>query len=197
MKKNIAPAAPVEGPSDADLMVEVAQHRSARALEILYRRHRQVLRSVIMRVLDNDADGEEVLQDVFVQLWQQASSFSSEKGQLLGWLIIVARRRALDRVRRKLAYQAATTRFEKAIPSTASPEHQPNVVDREIRQHELNSLISELPPNQGIAVKLTFVDGLSQREIASHLSVPLGTIKTRIELGVKKLGRMMELPKAA
>ena len=195
MKKNSIPC-PVEGPTDADLMVEVAQNRSARALEILYRRHRQVLRSVIMRVLDNEADGEEVLQDVFVQLWQQASSFSSEKGQLLGWLIIVARRRALDRVRRKLAYQAATTRFEKTAPSDL-PEHRPNVVDREIRQHELNDLIEELPPNQGIAVKLTFVDGLSQREIASHLSVPLGTIKTRIELGVKKLSRMMELAEAA
>ena len=196
MKKNTTIAAPVEGPTDAELMAEVANNRSAKALETLYRRHRQVLRSVIMRVLDNDADGEEVLQDVFVQLWQQASSFSSEKGQLLGWLIIVARRRALDRVRRKLAYQAATTRFEKTVPAD-SAEHQPSAVDREIRQHELDKLIQELPPAQGLAVKLTFFDGLSQREIASHLSVPLGTIKTRIELGVKKLSRMMEFAEAA
>lgn len=177
---------------DETLMALITEEQSQKALEVLYHRHRPVLRGVIGRVVGVDADVDDVLQDVFLQVWRQSDTFSPQKGQLLGWLITIARRRALDRVRQLSSYQRATNRYEESI----KPEVQQaadSTVEREVRHHELSEvfdeLIAGLPKEQGMAVRLTFYNGLSQREIASKLSLPLGTVKTRIELAVRKLGR--------
>jgi RNA polymerase sigma-70 factor (ECF subfamily) len=185
---------------DEDLMDLITDQQSQKALEELYRRHRHVLRGVVTRVIGVDADADDVLQDVFIQVWKQAATFSAKKGQLLGWLITIARRRALDRVRQVSSYQKATNRYEAAFKPEAG-QTADSVVDREVRQHELtsllNRLIAELPKEQSQAVELTFFKGLSQREIAAQLSLPLGTVKTRIELAVKKLGRSYLCQEAA
>ena len=196
-----APVAPVYTQlNDEALMTLITDKQSQKALEELYRRHRQVLRGVIGRVIVVDADVDDVLQDVFIQVWKQSATFSAKKGQLLGWLITIARRRALDRVRQTSSYQKATNRYEESIKPDV--EHmEDSVVDREVRQNELsdllNSLIAELPKEQSLAVQLTFFKGLSQREIAAKLSLPLGTVKTRIELAVRKLGRSQLCREAA
>ncbi|HSJ04790.1 MAG TPA: sigma-70 family RNA polymerase sigma factor [Verrucomicrobium sp.] len=187
--------------SDEELMGKIVEGQSQKALEELYRRHRGVLRGVITRVLGVDADADDVLQDVFIQVWKHASTFSSHKGKLLGWLITIARRRALDRVRQLSAYQRATNRYELAFRPEVHRLEATSVVDQEVRHNELQSmldrLIQELPKEQGVAVRLTFFKGLSQREIAARLSLPLGTVKTRIELAVRKLGRSYICQEAA
>ena len=185
--------------SDVALITAVAAERSGAALEEMHRRFTPMLRSVIMRVVSSTADADEVLQDVFIQVWHQADHYSSEKGHLLGWLITVARRRALDHVRKACAYRNATDRYEKVV---REPEGSANsCVDEEVQQNELKSQMEHclrlLPPPQREAVDLTFYKGLSQREIAARLSVPLGTVKTRIELGLRKLGRSLLATKAA
>jgi len=189
---NLAKSSRLESLSDNDLMVEIAENRSEDALAVLHRRYRTVLRSVISRVLYLDADADDVLQDVFIQVWLQAHNYSPGKGQLLGWLITVARRRALDRARQSSAYQKATARYEQSCKPTSGVD-ETSIVDREVRQNELqsvlNRLIDDLPKEQGIAVQLTYFKGLSQREIATRLSLPLGTVKTRIDLAMRKLTR--------
>jgi RNA polymerase sigma-70 factor (ECF subfamily) len=191
----------ITGASDVELITAVSEDRSQRALEELYRRYRSMLRSVINRVMNSDADADDVLQDVFIQVWNQAQSYSSEKGHLLGWLITMARRRALDRVRQMCAYKNATDRYEKAVEPTKPGFYETSIVDREVWKNELqermDKLMHKLPEAQRQAVRLTFFQGLSQREIAAHLSVPLGTIKTRIELGMRKLGRSFVAGQAA
>lgn len=181
--------------SDVELVEAVSRDRSQNALEELYRRHRPVLRSVIHRVMNSDADTDDVLQDVYIQLWNQAGSYSAKKGQLLGWLITVARRRALDRVRQNCAYRNATDRYEKTMAKPEMLQQEASSVDREVWKHELrdrmSGLLQKLPEAQRDAVRLTYYQGLSQREIAARLAVPLGTIKTRIELGMRKLGRSL------
>ncbi|WP_050028529.1 sigma-70 family RNA polymerase sigma factor [Verrucomicrobium sp. BvORR034] len=177
---------------DESLMALITEKQDQKALEVLYQRHRPVLRGVIGRVVGVDADVDDVLQDVFIQVWKQSATFSAKKGQLLGWLITIARRRALDRVRQLTSYQKATNRYEESIkPEIGHAED--STVDREVRHNELTELfdhlIADLPKEQGVAVQLTFFSGLSQREIAARLSLPLGTVKTRIELAVRKLGR--------
>jgi RNA polymerase sigma-70 factor, ECF subfamily len=187
--------------SDSDLMTQIT-HGSEHALEVLYTRHHQLLRSVAMRVLSNYAEVDDVLQDVLLHVWNRAADYSAEKGQALGWMITIARRRALDRVRQRTAYQGANSRYEE------KDKHEHGqmglaacVVDQEVEQHELQLLVKKsidtLPPAQSEVVQLAFLKGLSQREIASRLSLPLGTVKTRIELGMRKLGRSMEVLKAA
>jgi RNA polymerase sigma-70 factor (ECF subfamily) len=199
--KNSITCPPLNGASDVELITAVSEDRSQRALEELYRRYRSMLRSVINRVMNSDADADDVLQDVFIQVWNQAQSYSSEKGHLLGWLITMARRRALDRVRQMCAYKNATDRYEKAVEPTKPGLYETSIVDREVWKNELqermDKLMHKLPEAQQQAVRLTFFQGLSQREIAAHLSVPLGTIKTRIELGMRKLGRSFVAGQAA
>src|SRR6476659_11125439 len=108
MMKNSFASPTLHSPSDVDLITAVSQDRSQQALEELYRRYRAMLRSVINRVMNSDSDCDDVLQDVLIQVWNQAGSYSAEKGHLLGWLITLARRRALDRVRQMCAYKHAT-----------------------------------------------------------------------------------------
>jgi RNA polymerase sigma-70 factor (ECF subfamily) len=197
----LAHATPNIDTSDLELITAVSKDRSQRALEQLYRRHRDLLRSVISRVMSNDSDADDVLQDVFIQVWNQAGSYSEEKGHLLGWLITLARRRALDRVRQMCAYKRATDRYETTFDRAKPQVSELYIVEREVCQNELKQQIENhmrnLPEAQRQAVNLTFFQGLTQREIAARLSIPLGTIKTRLELGMRKLGRSLVCERAA
>ncbi|MDB6139385.1 MAG: polymerase, sigma-24 subunit, subfamily [Verrucomicrobiaceae bacterium] len=178
--------------TDESLMAKIATEHSSQALEQLYRRHRGMLRGVVLRILRDEAEMEDVLQDVFIQVWNQSSNYSAEKGLVLGWLIVLARRRALDRLRQRSAYQRATDRFEAEHERHADEGGEHCHVEEDVCNNDLRglmySLISHLPPPQQQVVLLTYFEDMSQREIAAHLGLPLGTVKTRIELGVRKLG---------
>lgn len=170
-------------------MVSV-QSENSPALEELYRRHSVTLKAVIVRVLHNEHSAEDLLQEVFLEIWRLADRYSPEKGKALGWMITLARRRAIDRLRREQAYSRVEERFQ------VETERQPdawtnNRVENEIEASDLRAILSDiletLPPAQKSAVELAFYQGMSQREIAHHTSIPLGTIKTRLELGVRKI----------
>ena len=188
--------------TDEQLIAQVVQHNE-NALEELHRRHCSLLRPIIMRITNDHMETEDVMQDVFLQLWNQGEKFSADKGHLKAWLITLARRRALDHVRQRSAYQRATHRYEEqAKQEEQQPSAVPSSVDDEVRHHELQCLLeniidTQLPTDQGEVVRLTFLQGLSQRQIAAQLALPLGTVKTRIELGMRKLSRSNLLKQAA
>ena len=173
--------------SDNELMQELVKGNTG-AMEAIYHRHEASLRAVILSVLHEDADVDDVLHDVFLQLWKNADRFMPEKG-LHGFLVTLARRRALDRVRRKLAYRRATDRFESYLKTEVSNRvrstfrHFTNIDLADL----MTSLIRQLPEAQQEVVNLTFYQGLSQREIASRKRLALGTVKTRLQLAQKKL----------
>ncbi len=160
------------------------------ALDELYRRHSATLRAVIVRVLHNEHSSEDLLQEVFLEIWRLANRYSQEKGKALGWMITLARRRAIDRLRREQAYFRVEERFQRET------EQQPEAwthsgLDEDVESADLRGIIARimetLPPAQKDAVELAFYKGMSQREIASYTKIPLGTIKTRLELGVRKI----------
>ncbi|MDD5201199.1 MAG: sigma-70 family RNA polymerase sigma factor, partial [Terrimicrobiaceae bacterium] len=165
------------------------------AMEALCRRYSTVLKSVIMKVLHDDAEAEDVLQDVFMQVWDRAGCYSADRGKLLGWLSTVARRRAIDRVRQACAYRRATDRFEIACNHPDKEVDQMHPVEFEAQQSDVRQLIDQqldlLPDHQRRAVCLAYLEGRSQREIASITRTPLGTVKTRIELGLRKLSHAL------
>ncbi|MDB6140348.1 MAG: putative polymerase sigma factor, sigma-24 [Verrucomicrobiaceae bacterium] len=177
---------------DEAILTEIASNHSSKALEELYNRHRRMLRSVALRIVRDEAEADDVLQDVFIQIWDRAEYYSPEKGQVLGWLIVLTRRRALDRVRQRSAYQRATDRFETEHESHAAQSEDNCAVEKDVCSNDLRRLMftmmSLLPPAQQEVVNLAYFEDMSQREIAAHLHLPLGTVKTRIELGVRKLG---------
>ena len=173
--------------SDAELMAALARQESD-AMKEIYSRYEMTLRAVIQSVLHEDADTDDVLHDVFLQLWNHADRFVAEKG-LHGFLVTLARRRALDRLRRRLAYRRATDRFE--VQQKADFQDDFRAHDFQPTNSDLSELlrkmIRQLPVAQQEVVQLTFFEGLSQREIAARKSIALGTVKTRLQLAQKKL----------
>ena len=165
--------------------------RLPEALERLYKRYRVVLKSIIMQVLHDETEADDVLQEVFLQVWDRAPSYSSGKGKLMSWLCTLARRRAIDRLRQHSAYRRATDRYEVSCNHSDKGIDESHTVEREAFRDDLRSLLDQqlntLPPNQQEVIRLAFLEEKSQREISALTHTPLGTVKTRIELGIKKL----------
>ena len=176
-----------ETPTDVELMQAVVR-RDSDAMAAIYQRYESTLRAVILSVLHEEGDTDDVLHDVFIQLWDRADRFVAEKG-LHGFLVTLARRRALDRLRRRLTYRRATDRFETEMKAEFDNKLRgyggkpPNFDLAEL----LSRMIRVLPQPQQEVVHLTFYEGMSQREIAARKSIALGTVKTRLQLAQKKL----------
>ena len=179
------PTSASEELTDEEIMVRI-QARDDRAIEILYRRHTALLRTVIGRILNNDSDVEDQLQEVFLQVWRNAAHFDAKKGKALGWIVTLARRRAIDRLRKKMAYSRAQERLC-AEPEPASYQGADDEAAASDTASILSRVIATLPDAQREALNFSFYRGLSQREIAAHTGIPLGTIKTRLELAMRKL----------
>jgi len=175
---------------DQQLMKELLL-RLPESLERLYKRYRAILKSIIMQVLHDESEADDVLQEVMLQVWNRADSYSAGKGKLVSWLCTLARRRAIDRLRQHTAYQRATDRYEVSCNHADKEVSQIHPVEHEAYKDELRELLDRhlgaLPPNQQKVIQLAFYENKSQREISALTHTPLGTVKTRIELGIKKL----------
>jgi RNA polymerase sigma-70 factor, ECF subfamily len=186
-----APAPLLEpgAPSDLELMQGIQQGEPD-ALSELYDRYNGIIKALILRVIHNEAEADDLLQEIFMEIWNQAKNFSAQKGKPLGWMVTLARRRAIDGLRKKQAYARAEERLQ------SETEQQPeawvhNTTETEISRGDTRELIrkviASLPLPQQQAVELAFFQGMSQREIAAKTNTPLGTVKTRLELGLKKI----------
>ena len=179
------PATSAAEPSDEQLMARI-QARDDQAVAILYRRHTPLLRTVIGHILNNDCDVDDQLQEVFLELWRQAANYDEAKGKALGWIVTLARRRAIDKLRKKQTYFRAQERLREQ-PEPA-PHHG---ADQEAAATDtakiFTRVIATLPRAQREALDFAFYRGLSHREIAAQTGIPLGTIKTRLELALRKV----------
>jgi RNA polymerase sigma-70 factor, ECF subfamily len=170
--------------------MEGIQREESEALSQLYDRYNGILKALILRVIHNEAEADDLLQEIFMEIWSQAKNFSAQRGKPLGWMVTLARRRAIDGLRKKQAYARAEERLQQET------EQQPdawvhNSTEKEIldgdRRVLIRRVIGMLPPTQQQAIELAFFRGMSQREIAAKTNTPLGTVKTRLELGLKKI----------
>ena len=176
-------------PGDEMLMQEITQRRQ-HALKELYSRYARSLRALIGSVVHEESEADDVLQESFLQIWREAHHYSPKAGKPLGWVITIARRRAIDRVRRRDSYRRAKQRFEEEIkPQAQTPRT--GGTEAEVAQSDLRRFLGRqmrtLPPVQREAVELAYFCGMSQREIAATTKTPLGTVKTRLQLGLRKL----------
>ena len=186
----LTPAPQVEGAiSDEALMRAIARGNPA-SLSTLYDRYSCILKALIIRVVHDEAEADDLLQEVFMQVWQQAHNYSSEKGKPLGWIVTLTRRRAIDRLRKRQAYCRAKDRFEVTVdrqPESWVHNRIEDDISHEDMRTFLKARIEALPAFQRQAIEMAFFKGMSQREIAVATETPLGTIKTRLELGLRKL----------
>jgi RNA polymerase sigma-70 factor (ECF subfamily) len=175
--------------SDAALIRRVAE-RQPDALAELYDRFAPTLLALARRILDNHADAEEVLQEVFVQVWNRSERYDPARSSVSTWLVLIARSRAIDRLRsRKVVertHEAGGQAASGAGEGYASPEALENVFIQE-RHERVRHEMAALPAEQRQVLEMAFYQGLTQSEIAAKAGLPLGTVKTRTLLAMKKL----------
>jgi RNA polymerase sigma-70 factor (ECF subfamily) len=185
----VLPKPEAGAPSDVDLMERI-QAEDADALSELYDRYNGILKALILRVIHNEAEADDLLQEVFMEIWNRSKNFSSAKGKPLGWMVTLARRRAIDALRKRQAYARAEERLQSETEQQPGARVQ-NITETEIHSGDRRALMSkvlnELPEAQKKTIELAFFYGMSQREIAANTNTPLGTVKTRLELGLKKI----------
>ena len=183
--------------TDASALLERVARGDASSFEDLYDRYSPMLYAVLLRILGKPEDAQEVLQETFVKVWTNASLFDKARGSEAAWLISIARSRGIDRLRsRRVRFDReneAGREITQNGPTAPGPTGLESAVQSETR-NAVRSALAELPQAQRVALELAYFEGLSQSEIAARLGEPLGTVKTRMQLGMKKLrDRLQEL----
>ena len=177
--------------SDLHLIQQIVNQDRA-ALSALYDRYARVIYSVAYRSLNSVEESEEVVMDIFVKIWATAASYDSTKARVDTWIFMMTRSRVLDRLRSKQRRGKVTTAITVFDTRTTTKDTSLNLEIAERRQVVLTALAS-LPTEQRQVLELAYYQGWSQREIAEHTGTALGTVKTRIRLGLEKLRSIPQL----
>jgi RNA polymerase sigma-70 factor (ECF subfamily) len=165
------------------------------AFAALFDRHSPVVLGVLARMLRDRAEAEEVLQEAFLQAWQEAAGYRPEGASPRGWLLMLARSRAIDRLRSGRARQRREERTaleDGALSAGGEPPAGPARVEAAERRRTVGSALAELPEEQRRCIELAYFEGLSHTQIAARLEAPLGTVKSRVLLGMRKLRAVLE-----
>ena len=173
---------------EGDLLRRVAR-KDQKAFELLYDLYAKLVYSLIVSIVKKQEEAEDVLQEVFVQVWEKASSFNVARGNVYGWIVALARHRAIDRVRSK-DYRKQSMTGTETDPDMMTFSEGIGPLDALVageRVTLVKDALREIPPEQREVIEVAYFGGYSQSEIATQLSIPLGTVKTRMRQGVKKL----------
>lgn len=181
-------------PPQDDVLIAQIEQGDGKALELLYDRYAGAVYGLALRMLGSNQAAEEIVQDTFWRVWRRSATFQSGRGQVVSWLLGIAHNLCIDELRRLRA--RAPLIYDDAEQSilTGLAQDGPSV-DEEVwlreRRKVIREALSQLPPEQRNAIELAFFGGLSQREIAEQTLEPLGTVKTRVRLGLRKLKEIL------
>jgi RNA polymerase sigma-70 factor (ECF subfamily) len=168
-------------------LVRATRDRSQEALATLYDRHAPILLALARRILGGSSEAEEVLQEVFLHVWNHAERYDPSRSSVSTWLVLITRSRAIDRLRSpKVVEKTHEAAHLDSAADHTSPKGLETVLDQE-RQQRIRDELGKLPPEQKQVLEMAFYEGLSQTEIANRAALPLGTVKTRTLLAMKKL----------
>jgi RNA polymerase sigma-70 factor (ECF subfamily) len=183
---------------DIELIQRVARDQDPQAFSRLYDQHAPMVFGLACRMLGHRQEAEDLLQEVFFYLWERAGSYDPARGPVVAWILVIARSRCVDRLRRRsLRQDKERTIFseeEEGDALIALPEPGLPVLDAlaaEERRALVGRALGSLPPPQRAALEAAYFEGLTQQEIAEKLGEPLGTVKTRMRLGMMKLAELL------
>jgi len=162
--------------------------RDPNALGELYDTHSRLLFGLILRILKNRDEAEDVLQEVFVQAWTRASTYQPAFGSPAGWLVGIARNRAIDRLRAN-AVRGRASEPTSMSPTRETPESQASLGEQQL---DIKRALDALPPEQRDLIEQAYFLGFTHSELAARCSLPLGTVKTRIRSGMQALRGHLE-----
>ena len=176
---------------DAELLRAVARGQEP-AFARIYDRYSPILLGLLLRILRSRPEAEDVLQEVFLQVWRQARAFDAERGRAFTWLVTLARSRAIDRLRAADSRERVAQRSAEETPSVAASQGcAEDEAERAERAEAVRAALAELPEEQRQVLLLAYLDGMSQSEIAVAKNQPLGTVKTRTRTGLKRLSEAL------
>lgn len=176
---------PLSAQDDAALLALV-KRGDEQAMATLFDRYSKVVYSVALRVLRDPASAEDVLQEVFMQVWRSPDGFVAMRGSLGGWLAVVARNRSIDALRRKKPMEQVDDM------TLAAPFNLANEAERNNMMERARSIIVKLPVEQRKTLEMAFFDGLTHSEIAEMTGDPVGTVKTRIRSALTTLRKAFQ-----
>jgi RNA polymerase sigma-70 factor (ECF subfamily) len=176
---------------DLGLVRDIASG-SSQALGVLYDRYAPVLFALARRIVERPEDAEEVVQDVFAQVWRQASRYQCDRASVAGWLVMIARARAIDRLRVRRARPDAGERGDPVVVSLLSADPSPEELALSAQDAgRVKAACAELPEDLRSVLGLAFYRGLTHSQIAAATGLPLGTVKTRIRSAMEFLRQRM------
>lgn len=174
-----------ETTSDWSLLTRIAQ-KDEEALSALYDRYSGLVFSTAKRILHRTGESEEILQDVFYQIWETAERFDPERGSLAGWLLVAARNRAISKLRGKREW--AVELDENGVSLSVEIESR---AAQNLLLDKIRSVMESLPEGQREALECAYFEGMSHAEIAQKTGQPLGTVKTRIRSAMERLKKVL------
>jgi len=157
------------------------------ALGRIYDRYRLILFGLLVRILHSREEAEDVLQEVFLQVWRRAGDFDEARGRAFTWLVTVARSRAIDRLRAL----GSRARLAEAVPAAEQIGDAAQEAFQSEQAEVVRHALAQIPTDQRQALLLAYFEGLTQMEIAARLGAPLGTVKTRMRAGMMKLRELL------
>ena len=162
------------------------------ALEALYDRYAGMLFAMLLRILRDPGAAEEVMQDLFLQLWRGAARFDASRGSMAAWLLVIGRNRALSRLRGKERREILADSEEFSIEAMPSAGNLEDEAARAQLMRRLQGAMAALPPEQREAVELAYFEGMTQTEIAERTKCPLGTVKSRVRAAMQTLKQLFD-----
>lgn len=181
----------VEELSD-ELLVARLQQRDTAAFSVLYDRHSRLAFGLAYRMLGDASAAEDVVQEAFLSLWRQASTFRPERSAVRTWLLSIVHHRAVDRLRRVVAREVSDVMLDYALERADESMNVEREVGASIEAGTVREALSTLPADQRHAIELAYFSGLSHSEIATKLGIPLGTVKGRLRIGLQKMRVLLD-----
>ncbi|WP_044891752.1 RNA polymerase sigma factor [Opitutus terrae] len=156
--------------------------RDAEALQLLYLDFGARIHGVVRRILEDPEDAREAVQDAFIKAWQQAGSYRPERGEVVSWLVFIARNAAIDRIRKGARRRLLQEALEREPVETVMPAHELSDLQENLSRH-----LNELSPAQRQALELAFFSGCTQAQIATAMRTPVGNVKNHLRRGLARL----------
>ncbi len=177
-----------------ETLIRLITHAHEKALSELYDRYSRLVYSVALNTLGDPSRAEEVTQDVFERVWEKALTFNAEQGRVVNWLTSIARHRAIDMFRQTRSHHQDLEVSWQDVEATGLTDGNNTEWEAylEQRQELIRLAVAQLPPEQRLVLGMAFFQGYSHQEIADALHEPLGTVKTRIRLGMQKLRALLQ-----